>query len=116
MEDRVITQQLRKVGNSYVVTVPKEEVERRGWQEGQLLALQLTELEVRPILGDDLREAIEERWERNEDALRYLAGAEPWLQLRYLSLAEVIAIHEKVLRGLGEARGRCAMKDCSSQR
>jgi antitoxin component of MazEF toxin-antitoxin module len=70
----VITQQLRKVGNSYVVTVPKEEVERRGWREGQLLALQLTELEVRPVLGDDLREAIEDRWERNEEALRYLAG------------------------------------------
>lgn len=70
----MITQQLRKVGNSYVVTVPKDEVERRGWQEGQLLALQLTALEVRPVLGDDLREAIEERWERNEEALRYLAG------------------------------------------
>ena len=70
----MITQQLRKVGNSYVVTVPKEEVERRGWREGQLLALQLTELEVRPVLGDDLREAIEDRWERNEEALRYLAG------------------------------------------
>ena len=74
MEDRVITQQLRKVGNSYVVTVPKEEGERRGWHEGQLLALQLTELEVRPVLGDDLREAIEERWDRNVEALRYLAG------------------------------------------
>ena len=74
MEDHVITQQLRKVGNSYVVTVPKEEVERRGWQEGQLLALQLTALEVRPVLGDDLREAIEERWDRNVEALRYLAG------------------------------------------
>jgi hypothetical protein len=70
----VITQQLRKVGNSYVVTVPKEEVERRGWREGQLLALQLTELEVRPVLGDDLREAIEARWDRNVEALRYLAG------------------------------------------
>ncbi len=69
----MITQQLRKVGNSYVVTVPKEEVERRGWQEGQLLALQLTALEVRPVLGDDLREAIEERWDRNVEALRYLA-------------------------------------------
>ncbi len=70
----MITQQLRKVGNSYVVTVPKDEVERRGWREGQLLALQLTALEVRPVLGDDLREAIEERWDRNEEALRYLAG------------------------------------------
>ena len=70
----MITQQLRKVGNSYVVTVPKEEVERRGWHGGQLLALQLTALEVRPVLGDDLREAIEERWDRNVEALRYLAG------------------------------------------
>ena len=70
----MIAQQLRKVGNSYVVTIPKDEVERRGWQEGQLLAVQLTALEVRPVLGDDLREAIEERWERNEEALRYLAG------------------------------------------
>ena len=69
----MITQQLRKVGNSYVVTVPKDVVERQGWQEGQLLAVQLTALEVRPILGADLREAIEERWDRNEEALRYLA-------------------------------------------
>jgi antitoxin component of MazEF toxin-antitoxin module len=69
----MFTQHLRKSGNSYIVTIPKEEVQRRGWQEGQLLAVQLTELEVRPILSDDLREAIEERWERNEEALRYLA-------------------------------------------
>ena len=70
----MITQQLRKVGNSYVVTVPKEVVERHGWHEGQLLALQLTELEVRPVLGEDLCDAIEERWDRNVEALRYLAG------------------------------------------
>ena len=70
----MITQQLRKTGNSYVVTVPKDEVERRGWQEGQLLAVQFTEIELRPVLGDELREAIDERWERNEEALRYLAG------------------------------------------
>jgi antitoxin component of MazEF toxin-antitoxin module len=69
----VITQQLRKAGNSYVVTIPKDEVERRGWTEGQLLAVQLTEVEVRPVLGDDFRQAIDERWERNEEALRYLA-------------------------------------------
>jgi antitoxin component of MazEF toxin-antitoxin module len=69
----VFTQQLRKTGNSYVVTIPKDEVERRGWHEGQLLAVQVTELEVRPVLGEDLRQAIEDRWERNEEALRYLA-------------------------------------------
>lgn len=70
----MITQQLRKSGNSFVVTIPKEEVERRGWHEGQLLSIQVTELEIRPVLGEDLRKAVEERWERNEEALRYLAG------------------------------------------
>ncbi|MCD6031583.1 MAG: hypothetical protein K0S78_3757 [Thermomicrobiales bacterium] len=70
----MITGVLRKEGTEYVVTVPKEEVERRGWQEGQLLAVQITEIELPPVLGDDLRAAIDERWERNEEALRYLAG------------------------------------------
>jgi len=69
----MFTQHLRKLGNDFVVTVRDEEVEQHGWQEGQLLAVQLTELEVRPVLGDDFRQAIDDRWERNEEALRYLA-------------------------------------------
>jgi len=73
MDDRVIAQQLRKVGNSYVVTVPKDEVERRGWQEGQLLAVQLSALEVRPILRRELQEIVDELLDEHEDALRYLA-------------------------------------------
>jgi putative addiction module antidote len=73
MEGRMIAQQLRKVGNSYVVTIPKDEVERRGWQEGQLLALQLTELQVRPILRPELQEIVEELLDEHQDALRYLA-------------------------------------------
>jgi putative addiction module antidote len=73
MEGRMIAQQLRKVGNSYVVTIPKDEVERRGWQEGQLLALQLTELQVRPILRTELQEIVDELLDEHQDALRYLA-------------------------------------------
>jgi putative addiction module antidote len=73
MEGRMIAQQLRKVGNSYVVTIPKDEVERRGWQEGQLLALQLTELQVRPILRPELQEIVDELLDEHQDALRYLA-------------------------------------------
>lgn len=69
----VTIQQLRKTGNSFVVTIPKEEVERHGWREGQFLSVQLTELALQPVMGDDLRQAIGERWERNEEALRYLA-------------------------------------------
>ena len=74
MENRMIAQQLRKVGNSYVVTVPKDEVERRGWQEGQLLAVQLTPLELRPVLRPELGKIVDELLDEHEDALRYLAG------------------------------------------
>ncbi len=66
-------QTLRKSGHSYVVTVPREEVERRGWREGQLLGVELTELETRPVLRQELREAVDGLWERHEPALRYLA-------------------------------------------
>ncbi|MDP9355387.1 MAG: hypothetical protein M3R02_08920 [Chloroflexota bacterium] len=66
-------QTLRKAGNSYVVTVPREEVERRGWQEGQLLGVELTEMETRPVLRQELRPVVDELWERHEPALRYLA-------------------------------------------
>ena len=69
----MIVQQLRRAGNSYVVTIPKDEVERRGWSEGQLLAVELTEMEMRPVPRAALREAVDERWSRNEPALRYLA-------------------------------------------
>jgi antitoxin component of MazEF toxin-antitoxin module len=72
-EPSMIVQQLRKAGNSYVVTIPKEEVERRGWQEGQQLAVELTEIEQRPVLRPELRDILEKNWERNEPALRYLA-------------------------------------------
>ncbi|MEA2527839.1 MAG: Antidote-toxin recognition MazE, bacterial antitoxin [Thermomicrobiales bacterium] len=69
----MIRQQLRKVGNSFVVTIPKEEVERQGLHEGQLLGIEVTPLEVRPVLRPELREAFEASWERNEAGYRYLA-------------------------------------------
>jgi antitoxin component of MazEF toxin-antitoxin module len=69
----MIVQQLRKTGNSYVVTIPKEEVERHGWKEGQHLAVELTEVEQRPVLRPELREILDREWERMEPALRYLA-------------------------------------------
>lgn len=70
----MIQQQLRKAGNSYVVTIPKEEVERNGWHEGDRFVVQLTRLEERPELRRELRELFEESWEQHEEAYRYLAN------------------------------------------
>lgn len=69
----MFTQQLRKSGNSYVVTIPKDEVERRGWKEGQLLGIQVNELEVRPMLSPEVQTIVDKLLDEHEDALRYLA-------------------------------------------
>ncbi len=68
----MIQQQLRKTGNSYVITIPKDEVERNGWSAGDRFAVQLTALEERPVLSDELRAALEASWEHNEEGYRYL--------------------------------------------
>ncbi len=70
----MIYQKLRKVGNSYVVTIPKDEVERLHLQEGQYVAFEAYPAEIRPLLPADLQEAMEESWKRNESGYRYLAG------------------------------------------
>ncbi len=70
----MIYQKLRKVGNSYVVTIPKEEIQRLELQEGQLLAVHVQRAEMRPVLSEAVREAFGESWEEHEEAYRYLGG------------------------------------------
>ena len=69
----MILQKLRKVGNSYVVTIPKEEVERQNLEEGQLLTVEVHPAETRPAILPELHKAFEESWRRNEPGYRYLA-------------------------------------------
>lgn len=70
----MITQRLRRAGNSYVVTIPRAEVERLGIHEGDLVAVALQPVEVRPVLTPELRAVAEASWERNQRAYRYLGG------------------------------------------
>ncbi len=58
--------------NSYVVTIPKEEVGRRQLREGQLLNIEIQPVEVQPVMSEALREAFERSWEEHEDGYRYL--------------------------------------------
>lgn len=69
----MIWQKLRKVGNSYVVTIPKEEVERQHLEDGQLLSIEIRPAEIRPVISPDLRKAFEESWQQNEETYHYLA-------------------------------------------
>jgi antitoxin component of MazEF toxin-antitoxin module len=71
----MIVQQLRKHGNSYALTVPKEEVDRRGWQEGQHLGFDPVEveIEIRTKMRPQVQEAFDATWDEDEAAMRYLA-------------------------------------------
>ncbi len=65
---------LRKVGNSFVVTVPRQEMEALGLSEGDIVVVEIRKAEVRPMLRPDIREMADESWKRNEAGYRYLAG------------------------------------------
>ncbi len=69
----MIWQKLRKVGNNYVITIPKEEVERLKLRESQLLAIEIQPAEIYLMMPPDLDKAFEESWQRNEPGYRYLA-------------------------------------------
>jgi antitoxin component of MazEF toxin-antitoxin module len=66
-------QKIRKVGNSFVITIPRDEMERRGLEEGQLVAVDVQPLEIRPVMRTEVREAFERSWKRSEAAYRYLS-------------------------------------------
>jgi putative addiction module antidote len=76
----VIASKIRKHGNSYVVTIPREEMEKLGLTEGQLVGFDPVPVELRPVerpatgLRPEVRAAAERVWAKNEAGLRYLAG------------------------------------------
>ncbi len=70
----MVVGRIRKVGNSLVVTVPREEAEALELHEGDLVTMDIRKAEVRPVLPRDLQKLAEESWERNKDGYRYLAG------------------------------------------
>ncbi|MFI5271566.1 MAG: AbrB/MazE/SpoVT family DNA-binding domain-containing protein [Ktedonobacterales bacterium] len=66
------TAKLRRVGNSYVVTIPKDEVERLHLTEGDMLSLEVRKLALHPEMAPDVRAAFEESWQRDQEAYEYL--------------------------------------------
>ncbi len=70
----VVYQKVRKAGNSYVVTIPKEEMEKQGLKEGDMVGVEVCKVEVtmRPRLTPGLAVTAERLMERFEADLRYL--------------------------------------------
>lgn len=70
----MIIAKLRKSGNSFIVTVPREEVERLRLKEGQPVTIEVRSVELRPRLQPELQEVFDEIFPRAEPGLRYLTG------------------------------------------
>ena len=68
----MITQQIRKSGNSYIVTIPKDEVERLQLREGQMVAIDVTPMELKPMLRPELAEIIKRTSDVTTPVMKYL--------------------------------------------
>ncbi len=65
----MLMQKVRQVGNSFVVTIPKEEIERLGLHENDLVAIEVRKLQVTPTLPPDIAEVY--TWSRERYAADY---------------------------------------------
>jgi antitoxin component of MazEF toxin-antitoxin module len=68
----VITQKIRKVGNSYVVTIPRSEMERQQLKDGDVVSVEVRRMELRPALRPEIRRILDAHWAEDEPAYRYL--------------------------------------------
>jgi antitoxin component of MazEF toxin-antitoxin module len=65
-------QKLTKVGDSYVIVVPAEEIEKAALAEGQAVQVEISPTDAAPQAAFD--EAVETLLRDHTDALKYLAG------------------------------------------
>lgn len=70
---KIQTARLRKVGNSYALTVPAETVRRLGLVTGELVGLTVQKLDIRPVLDPEIKAILDETWDEDAPALRRLA-------------------------------------------
>ena len=68
----MIVQQVRKSGNSYIVTIPRDEVERLQLREGQMVAVDVTPMELKPALRPELQDILKRTTDMATPVMRYL--------------------------------------------
>jgi putative addiction module antidote len=71
----MITAKIREQGNSYVVTIPREAMERYDLHKGDMVSFtpQKIETETTYVLSPELHRIADETFEKYRDALDYLA-------------------------------------------
>jgi len=69
----MIQARIREQGNSYVVTIPREEMERYNLHKGDTIGFTPIKSELRHVLRPEVQQALDEVLENDRDALEYLA-------------------------------------------
>jgi antitoxin component of MazEF toxin-antitoxin module len=65
---------LRRNGNSVVVTIPRDELERAGLKEGDMVEVQIRPVDIRPRLTPSLEASLKIELEHGREALEYLGS------------------------------------------
>jgi antitoxin component of MazEF toxin-antitoxin module len=68
----MLTQRVRRVGNSFVVTIPKDEAQRLQLEEGDLVSVEVRKLLLQPEMPPDVRAAFERAMTQFASDLEYL--------------------------------------------
>lgn len=68
----MITQQVRKVGNSLVVTIPKAESDRLNISEGDYISMEVNKMELSPVLSPELQRIMDSDLPGLKETLNYL--------------------------------------------
>jgi antitoxin component of MazEF toxin-antitoxin module len=66
---------IRRSGNSFVIRVSREEMERIGVTEGEYVNVEIRALDVRPRLPNDLRSSVDAEIPLSKRAFERLANA-----------------------------------------
>jgi antitoxin component of MazEF toxin-antitoxin module len=69
----MLIQKVRKSGNSFIVTIPKDEIERLDLQEGDMVALDVRKVEYRVQMDPDVRAAFERSLKMHKEDYDLLA-------------------------------------------
>jgi len=67
-----MTKKVWRTGNSLVVSITKEEAERLGLHEGDLVDVQLQKMELRPAMRPEVKAALERAAAKYAPDLEYL--------------------------------------------
>lgn len=68
----MIHRRIKRSGDEYLVTIPKDEIERRGLHDGQLVGVVLLPVEIRSELPPRMQQILNESFEEHAGAYRIL--------------------------------------------